>query len=206
MDLSSHLNLPPSHDHLSHNLPSPPSSQLSFSPSERSTIYPFLISSPPLFLSNHGLIVNVRWDEMVDEMRWDDRWDWKIISDHLPSTISFLSFYWVGVAERWRWKKEEWSWGYHLQCLSFSLLPSHLIYFSFFNHQTKSSFQVIKWHVISSNLPSHLINLPSHLINYLSHQLTISSHVWYRVGRWDQDLMVTLTTFISTPQKRDYWW
>jgi len=63
MDISSHLNLPPSHDHLSHNLPSPPSSspsQLSFSPSERSTIYPFLISSPPLFLSNHGLIVNVR--------------------------------------------------------------------------------------------------------------------------------------------------
>ena len=49
MDLSSHLNLPPSHDHLSHNLTSHnlQSSQLSFSPSERSTIYPFLLSSYP---------------------------------------------------------------------------------------------------------------------------------------------------------------
>jgi len=54
MDISSHLNLPPS--------------QLSFSPSERSTPLSshLLLSSPPLFLSNHGFIVNVRWDEMVD--------------------------------------------------------------------------------------------------------------------------------------------
>jgi len=35
--------------HLMIILPSPPSSQLSFSPSERSTIYPFLLSSSPLF-------------------------------------------------------------------------------------------------------------------------------------------------------------